>query len=754
MPVLVRYCNKCGIRISPLDFEMGKAIEHQGAYYCGKCADELIVVAEVVEEEEGQEEEEEEAQPKRELSAPRKHPARIDRSRAPQRQAVRDKAQHEEPARLDYPRPSGSHLPIYLLIVGVFVALIVIVMLANRGGPQGTGGGDAGSASGRSGDAGRSGDTGSSRAAGPSGDRTSAGTVDTEQETRLNARLDDLGKRTGEGAKDLGAAISELKNILNGERLPASVQSKATVMLDTYTARLRDLSAKKTEALTAKVEELVKAFSFQEALKEIEAFPQEHADEISLREIDRLKQQVYFEEGAHAKYSELVKDLKAPLEESTLPELESQVKELKKWLKEFEGTVHAREAAGRLAAAESAITKKKQERREQAGLELEAAQGKALELSNGKKYEEAAAVLEEFAAKHPEEKDLAKKASDLASTYRDKAAQAATTAAEKPKEPRFRLDFTGEKVISDMEYKTSAAAVKSVGEGNCLSMPAPEASLLRAEFQIEELPERLILGIEHAGEKPAPGESLKARVDVKLNEKDVVREFEVGDEFKTNHFDVLKLARKGTNVIEISPSRKSEMTYLLKRVGIAKKHSDVFEPLGGEKEDTAGAGKTPAAGGKGGVFDGKSLQGWKSLGPGTWEVKDGEIVGQHTGKGEEVGFVFPQSDAGRKWYDYKVSFEVWCSVAGGWQVALRAREGTGGLISTNILNASDNFTNNKWWKISIRISGESIYASVDGGEEFEFKKDTDKLAGTFAFGVKLGALVKFKNIKFELTKSK
>jgi hypothetical protein len=119
-----------------------------------------------------------------------------------------------------------------------------------------------------------------------------------------------------------------------------------------------------------------------------------------------------------------------------------------------------------------------------------------------------------------------------------------------------------------------------------------------------------------------------------------------------------------------------------------------------------------------------------------------------------VGFVCPLSDAARKWYDYKVSFEVWCSVAGGWQVVLRARKGPGGLVSTNVLNASENFTSNKWWKITLRLSGETVYATVEGGEEFEFKKDTNKLPGTFAFGVKLGAVVKFKNVKFELTKSK
>ncbi len=737
MPVLVRYCNKCGIRIPPLDFEMGKAIEHMGAYYCGKCAEELVVVAEVVEEEEPQE-------PRKAPPAQRKHAVHVDRNHVPHRQAAKDRNHREEPPRVEYPRPSGSHLPIYLLIIGVFVALVVIILLANRGGPpkDEKGGQDGGASSSRTDDTDRT------------GDRTSAGTVDTEKEAKLKARLDELGKHVESGMKDLGTAISELKNILNGERLPSSVQTKATVMLDTYSARLSELSTAKIEDLEGKVRGHIVEFKFAEALEELEKFPNEYRDEAAKREIDRLKQEVYIQQGAHQKYLELLEDMKTPVDKTGLDELRLRVKSIKKWLKEFPGTVHAGKASENLAAVEKEIAKREQERREQVKKELEKAQGRAAGLAKDKKYKEAAAVLEEFAAKNKNDKDLAKRASDIASVYRKKAAESITAVPDKPKEPRFTLDFTGNKVVSDMKYSHTAAAVKSTGNGNCLSMPAPEASVLRVEFEIEDLPDRLILGLEHAGEKQPPGRSLKARVDIKVNGKDLVSELEVTDEFKVGNFDILKLLKKGTNVIEISPSRKSETGYLLKKVGIAKKHSDVFKPFEGSGTSAAGTGKTAGGGAKGVAFDGKSLQGWKLLGPGSWEAKNGVIEGKHTGKGTDVSFIFPAENASRKWYDYKISFEVWCSVAGGWQVALRAREGTGGLVSTNILNASENFTGNKWWKITLRLSGESVYASVDGGEEFEFKKDTDKLAGTFAFGVKLGAVVKFKNLNFELTGSK
>jgi hypothetical protein len=119
-----------------------------------------------------------------------------------------------------------------------------------------------------------------------------------------------------------------------------------------------------------------------------------------------------------------------------------------------------------------------------------------------------------------------------------------------------------------------------------------------------------------------------------------------------------------------------------------------------------------------------------------------------------VGFVYPFSDKSKKWLDYKLSFEVWCSVAGGWQVGLRVREGAGGLVSGNLLNASDKFVDSKWWRIALRLDGKNVYASVDGAGEFRLRRDEDLLPGTFAFGVKLGAVVKFRNIKLELLKVK
>lgn len=45
MPVTARYCNRCGVRISPLELESGEAARYEGQYYCAGCAREVIPVA-------------------------------------------------------------------------------------------------------------------------------------------------------------------------------------------------------------------------------------------------------------------------------------------------------------------------------------------------------------------------------------------------------------------------------------------------------------------------------------------------------------------------------------------------------------------------------------------------------------------------------------------------------------------------------------------------------------------------------------
>ena len=318
---------------------------------------------------------------------------------------------------------------------------------------------------------------------------------------------------------------------------------------------------------------------------------------------------------------------------------------------------------------------------------------------------------------------------------------------------RFRLDFTGESAVANLKYKFDAATMKQLNDGDkCLSMPAAGASVIRIEFDIEKIPDMLVLVLDHSSVKPQRGKK-KALIGIKLNDKNVAEDYKLKDSFNVEPFNILRFVKKGANVLEIFVPRDAQSGYLLKRLGIAKVLGDAFKPLGEKPEDNGGEEKQPEPVSTG-LFDGKTLNGWETHGPGKWEVKDGEIAGKHTGAGTDVGFVYPLSAGSKKWLDYKVSFEVWSNVAGGWQVGLRVRESVGGLVSGNLLNASDKFVEKKWWKIALRLDGRNIYASVDGSEEFKMPRDEDLLPGTFAFGVKLGATVKFRNLKFELVKSK
>ncbi len=743
MPVLVRYCNKCGIRISPLDLETGRAVEHKGGYYCANCAEELVVVAEVVEEEEAPERRKA-RNGKRPLAPVIKRPVHVDPDKVPQRHAVKERAHHEEPARAEYQKPSESHLPIYLLIIAVFIVLVVIVVLANQ-------------------------KNGTRKPPKPAprrtttieppppepGRRTTTG-VDTEAEQALRAELDSIIKHADEHPEELHAAIDRLNAFVRKPSLPMSVASDARLRLNTYTGKLRTRTAEDYKKLSVRIGVLLKEFKFAEALKALDGFSQTYASEDVLHDLDKERMRIYFEKGAHEEYLKTVKKVGTPGEDKSLAVLRSDLNELRKWLEQFPGTPHQEEFKELAASIEKYLKDRQQQHRDKVRKEYNEAAQRAKKLAEEGKYKEAALLLRSFAAKYPEEKALAKEAQITADLY-DKQAAGAAKVPDKPKEPRYRLLFTGASPVSNLKYKYEAATMKQLADGDkCLSMPASGASIVKVEFEVENVPATLVLALEHASVKPQRGKK-KAELTIKLNGKNVAENYQVEDTFKVEPFNIRRFTKKGANTLEIILTRKAQSGYLLKKLGIAKILGDAFKPLGEKPEDNGGAGKQPQPQpADAGIFDGKSLTGWKTHGPGEWKVQDGVIIGKHTGKGREkdIGFVYPFSDKSKKWLDYRVSFEVWSNVAGGWQVGLRVREGVGGLVSGNLLNASDQFVDSKWWKIVLRLDGKNIYASVDGSDEFKMPRDEDLLPGTFAFGVKLGAVVKFRNIKFELVKTK
>lgn len=152
-----------------------------------------------------------------------------------------------------------------------------------------------------------------------------------------------------------------------------------------------------------------------------------------------------------------------------------------------------------------------------------------------------------------------------------------------------------------------------------------------------------------------------------------------------------------------------------------------------------GAEEKPADNSKEGksLFDGKTLEGWKSInfgGEGEVTVKDGQII---LGMGEPLtGVVYQKGDKLPKDH-YEISLDAmkldgddfFCGltfpirdshatfIIGGWA------GGVVGISSIDNLDASENetttyqtFDKNKWYKVRVRVDGNSLKAWIDDKE--------------------------------------
>jgi predicted negative regulator of RcsB-dependent stress response len=429
MPVLVRYCNKCGIRIAPLELEMGRAIKHKGGYYCAKCAGELVVVAEVVEEEE-------EPEARKPPPAARRPAAHVAPNRVPVRHVTKERAHHEDSPRGEYRQAKTNLLPLYFLIIGVFVTLVVVVLIVNR---QQTAGTQPAAGTQQPANAHQPSGTAGNIPPPDLGRKTSAG-VDPEAADRLRAEFDAIVKHAGDDPKELNTAIGELKAFLDKESLPAPLAAKARSRLNKYAAKLKGLAAEEFEKTQTKVARHLAALEFDKALKVLEDFPDIYANTDASREVDKEMQRVAFEKGAHEKYLEALKAADKALEKGELEEARGKLKE---WLEEFSGTRHGKVVQEKLAAVVEKIKSERQLRRLGIQKEFRELEKLTAGLSEKEKHEEAARAWRDFADKYPDEKDLVEKALASARTSEELAAKAAAKAAVKPKEPRYRLGGVG-----------------------------------------------------------------------------------------------------------------------------------------------------------------------------------------------------------------------------------------------------------------------------------------------------------------------
>jgi hypothetical protein len=177
------------------------------------------------------------------------------------------------------------------------------------------------------------------------------------------------------------------------------------------------------------------------------------------------------------------------------------------------------------------------------------------------------------------------------------------------------------------------------------------------------------------------------------------------------------------------------------------------------------------------LFDGKSLDGWKSTnygGEGEVEVKDGQLV---LNMGEPLtGVTYQKGDKLPKDH-YEISLEAMklegddffvgltfpirdshaSFIVGGWA------GGVVGISSIDNLDASENettkyetFDKNKWYKIKVRVDGNSLKAWIDGKEfvdvdlkdrkvDTRIEVDISKPLGLAAFRTKAA----YRNLKIQ-----
>ncbi len=730
MPVLVRYCNKCGIRISPLELEMNKAVKHGGVYYCAKCAEELVIVAEVVEERHKKSD-------RKRISAPgRRYAAPSDRERVPPRYVHRERPLRvEEAGRQEIPRRSGSLVLVFLIIAAIVVVSIIVGLVVLNRRPRGT----------------PAPDTDVSTPEKPE-EKPPVKEPDVVEpgkaEDALRAEFNAIVKCPVDDPKQLGEVIHKLNDFVRKPDLPMSVSLDARKKIRSYESNLKQLAKSGLKKLLLATDTLVKEGKFQEAIEKLNSFPAAF-DRFVGNEIDKDLQRVYREQGGDEKYLELVRISDDALKQGN-PELAG--KKVREWIKDFQGTVHEGEVRKLLASIEEKIEKQKQEYGK-VRKEFDEAMKLARVQAENESYKEAAHLLKDFADKHPNEKELVRKAQDAIKRYEDLAEKLAQEQARKIEGARFFVDFTKDSPVSNMKYKYENAVPKALEDGtHCLYMVAPEASVVVVEFELEEKPSKFVLVIEHAEGKPPTGRFWKADIVILVNSQKIPTNYKLHRKFNTDVFKIHGFVQKGNNTIKIGLTKKSKSPYLLKRLAVAKSADEAFPAP--KKPDGKEDGTTPDEGvQEKHLFDGKTLDGWKDTGPAKWSVQEGSIMGVHTG-GEKPGYLYPVVEQSEKWFNYKLSFEVNCDVAGGWQVGLRTRTELGGIVSSNLLDASKEFVADKWYKITLRLEGKNIYTSVDGSEERLLEQDEKLLPGAFAFGVKPGAVAHIKNVTFKLISTK
>jgi hypothetical protein len=156
------------------------------------------------------------------------------------------------------------------------------------------------------------------------------------------------------------------------------------------------------------------------------------------------------------------------------------------------------------------------------------------------------------------------------------------------------------------------------------------------------------------------------------------------------------------------------------------------------------------------LWDGKTLQGWHTIGSGKWEVADGDIHGTHEKGDKEFGHLV--TDKVYKDFTARLKFKALKGNSGfyfrieekghsgvsGFQAEVDAAKDVGGLYETNgrawvvqpkAEDVSTWFKPGEWNEMTVSAHGGNIVVTVNGKKSAEIKDDPGRAEGKIALQI-------------------
>lgn len=155
-------------------------------------------------------------------------------------------------------------------------------------------------------------------------------------------------------------------------------------------------------------------------------------------------------------------------------------------------------------------------------------------------------------------------------------------------------------------------------------------------------------------------------------------------------------------------------------------------------------------------WDGKTFEGWHTIGKGNWEIRDGAIHGTHSKSEKEFGHLVTdktftnftvrlkyKAAVGNSGFYFRIE-EAGYSGVTGFQAEIDAEKDAGGLYETNgrgwvVKPTPDEvkkwFKPGEWNEMAVSANGGNIVVTVNGIKTAELKNDTGRASGKLALQI-------------------